>query len=243
MKKWILAALAAVVAWFAFYLYTETNGYPWKRAQIKKDAVRYMQEKYGMDAIASGSSFNFKFDTYSAELYDSRDESKRTVRVERVPYIEGDRYAGERLEDNYGEVYWGIETERRLREAFPEIYGREGVRMIGVDTVYQLSAITEGVGPERDDDGVAIPLKPELEGTWDIDLEEDGFTDPFLEELLRAVRGMEELGLAANLIVTAGRDGPDGQDSAGKTKYLSLEFRRFRDIGSAEDLKALISEY
>jgi len=243
MIKWILSALAAVVAGFVFYAYADLNGYPWEKARIKKEAVRYMLEKYGMEAEASGSSFNFKFDTYAAHLYDARDGDKRIIRVERTGYFEGERYAGKRLEDNYAEVYWGRETERRLMEAFPDIYAHEGVRDIAVHTVYQLSGMDEGIGPDRDADGAAVPAKPVHEATWDIDLAEDGLTDSFLKELFLATREMGRLGIEANLYVTAGPDQPIGQEPVGTTRYLNLEAERFGNIASAEELKASIKEY
>ncbi len=189
MKKLLLAVAALAVLYGGFYVYAEMEGYPWKRAQIQKDAVRYMKEKYGMEAKSAGSAFNFKFDTYSAKVYDVREGEERIVRVERNAYYDESgppdepmKRLGERLEDNYAEVYWGLRADERLREAFPRIYGNEDIGRIRVSTVYRSQALEEGLSAERDADGVRIPAKPaEHFPTWDIRLTSKDFSDALME--------------------------------------------------------------
>jgi hypothetical protein len=120
MKKLLLGVLAALLLLGGGYVYVEFNGYPWKHSQIKKDAARYMQEKYGMDARAAGSRFNFKFDTYAAEVYDPRVGEEQLILVERRGpfYDSNNEWVEGQLVDNYSEVYWGRQTERQLRQQF-----------------------------------------------------------------------------------------------------------------------------
>lgn len=243
MKKMLLAALAAILLYGGFYVYAEFNGYPWKHSRIQKDAVSYMKEKYDMEAKSAGSSFNFKFDNYTAKVYDLRGSKETVIRVERVRFYDEDgRARGERLKDNYSEVYWGLRTEERLREAFPAIFGYEGASA-RVQTVYSTTPSDEGVSSERDAGGVYVPAEPELPGTWRIDLDADDFPEPFLAELLDAIRSMRESGLKADLFATAG-SGREGSDRLeGTFKVLNLEYEAFHNIDRLEDLRAAISEY
>jgi len=244
MKKLLLVLAAAAVLCFGFYIYTGTYGYPWKRAQIERDAVRHMEEKYGMEAKAVGSSFNFKFDTYMASVYDVRRGEEMIIRVERAPfYDEATQGRGERLEDNYGEVYWGRWTEERLQEEFPQIYGDERVREIRMSTVYHTLPPEEGVSAEKDANGVYVPEKPKHRGTWDIDLKSDDISDAFLQELYSTLQRMQELGLEADLHVTADRRGADSEEPRRKTKYLNAEYPEFEKFRSVEELRAAITQY
>ncbi len=244
MKKLLRAIAAFAVLGGAFYIYGEMEGYPWKRAQIKKDAVSYLEAKYGMEAKAAGSSFNFKFDTYAAKAYDVRDNEKRIVTVERGPYYDEERgRRGERLEDNYSEVYWGRQAEERLREKFPRIYGFEGVREIGVSTVYSTLPMEEGASAEKDEYGVRIPEKSGHLPTWDIDLASEEFPEAFLQELLSAIGQMRKHGPESDLFVSAEPAGGAEEELRGKTKYLHLEYEEFGRINGLEELRAAISEY
>lgn len=251
MKKLLLAVVALAVLYGGFYVYADMEGYPWKRAQIQKDAVRYMKEKYGMDAKSAGSAFNFKFDTYIAKVYDVREGEERIIRVERNAYYDESgppdepmKRLGERLEDNYAEVYWGLRAEERLREAFPRVYGNEDIDRIRVSTTYRMQALEEGLSEEMDADGVRIPAKP-TEGlqTWDIQLVSKDFSEALLGELVTAIRQMREFGPEADLnVYTALAEEKEGE-TRGKTKYLNLEFEKFGTINGIEDLRAALSEY
>ncbi|MFC4598220.1 hypothetical protein [Cohnella hongkongensis] len=244
MKKLVLAAVALVLIGAGFYVYTEIEGYPWKRAQIKKDAVRYMQEKYGMDARVTKSSFNFKFDTYMAKVYDVRDEERRTIQVERLPYRnEEGGGRGERLEDNYAVVYWERRTEERLREAFPQIYEYEGLRKIAVTSVHETFPLGEGVGPEKDESGVAIPRQPGHSASWNIGLVSEDIPEPFLELLLDAVRRMKELDLEVELFVTTLPRKAEAENRQERTKYIQLEHEDLGRIHGVEDLREAIQEF
>ncbi|MDG0875676.1 hypothetical protein L5D93_25940 [Paenibacillus thiaminolyticus] len=84
-KKKILLILSSMMiglaGWFAFYTYAEFNGYPWKHAEVKREAAAYMKVKYNMDVAVAGSSYGFKFRDYTAKVFNIHDTEKRIIDV------------------------------------------------------------------------------------------------------------------------------------------------------------------
>lgn len=82
MKKMIFSVAVVLVASFGFYIYSELEGLPWKHAEVKREAIEYMKQKYNMDAVAAGSFYNFKFKVYTAKVFNVMDPDKVIIHVE-----------------------------------------------------------------------------------------------------------------------------------------------------------------
>jgi hypothetical protein len=219
------------------------QGYPWKHAQVKQEAVLYMKNKYNMDVRASGSSYNFKFKYYTAEVYEVNDVEKSIIRVEKQKfYDDRNLYKGERLEDNYGEVYWKKRAEQEMREVYPNLFASSRIERAAFDTVYSTSPLEEGLSSESDEHGISIPSEPEYNYALDIDLVSEEITDDFLRELLPVVQDVAKGERRIDFFIT-GREVPgETSDQAGTTRLLSLTFEQLNTVGSIDDLRRGISE-
>lgn len=239
----ILSTVAALILIGICYVYTEMNGYPWKHAQVKREAVLYMKNKYNMDVKASGSSYNFKFKYYTAKVYDVNDvEKSMIISVEKQRYYDdSNSYKGLRLEDNYSEVYWKKRAEQEAREAYPNLFASRRIERAAIATVYSTSSLEEGLSSENDEHGIVIPSEPDYNYTLDIDLASEEITDAFLLELLPVIQDVAKGERRIDFFIT-GREVPSGTDRAGTTRLLSLTFEQLNTIGSLDDLRQEISE-
>ncbi len=237
-------ALIAIILLFALSAYTEFCGYPWKHWEIKKEAVDYMKNKYGMEAKAVSSSFNFKFDYYTAEVYDVKDADKRIIRVEKQRfYDENGQSPGERLEDNYCKVYWENRINNEIRENYPELCSHEDIEKINMDIVYSTLPLEEGVGSDKDENGVLIPLSPKLDGILDIDLKTQDFSDSFLKELLFLINALGASDTRVDLFVTGKNEEAGTGESRIRTKLIDIEWDKYEAIKTVEDLKEIIRDF
>ncbi|QMV42419.1 YfjL-like protein [Cohnella cholangitidis] len=239
----ILSTVAALILIAICYVYTEMNGYPWKHAQVKQEAVLYMKNKYNMDVKASGSSYNFKFKYYTAKVYDANDVEKSIISVEKQRhYDDQNLYKGYRLEDNYSEVYWKKRAEQETREAYPNLFASSRIERAAIDTVYSTFSLEEGLSSESDESDIVIPSEPDYNYTLDIDLASEEITDAFLLELLPVIQDVAKGERRIDFFIT-GREIPSGTpDRAGTTRLLSLTFEQLGTVGSIDDLRKEISE-
>jgi len=241
----LIAATALILVSFACYLYAGLEGLPWKHSQVKREAVEYMKSKYNMDVRAAGSSYNFKFGFYTAEVYDVRDPDRRTVRVERHRYKDGN--TGKRvteLEDNYGQVYWEPRLSGEFQEKYASFARLEAIDSIRPELPYSTTAMNEGVSPEKDESGVSLPAEPTGDCIWNIELATAEFPDEFLEALLAVKNEMAASGQSAEFVVFGKREAPASGEGEGKggAQVLHLSSDRFGEVNSVEDLRSLISE-
>jgi hypothetical protein len=242
--KYIAIALSAVILLFALSVYTEFNGYPWKHGEIKREAVGYMKSKYNMDVKVVGSSFNFKFDYYTAKVYDVNDTDKSIIRVEKQRfYDENTQGRGERLEDDYCKVYWENRINNEIREKYPEFCSHEDIEKINADISYSTAPMGEGVSSDRDVNGVLIPLRPELDGILDVDLKTQDFSDDFLNELLLLINDLGASQIRVNLFVTGKNEEADTGGNRTRTKLIDIEWDKYGDIKSIEALKEIIRDF
>lgn len=226
----------AVLLIFAMiaYLYTEFEGYPWKRAAIKRDAVQYLKEKYDMDAIAVESFFNFKFDTYIAHMKDRRDPQGEIIYVESERrYDEISKQWSSVLTDNYREVYWVRKLNEELKSKYSEFYHQEDILKATYSFAYSLADRNEGVSEERDEDGVSIPLMPDNSYSLDIKLRTGVLTDAFTEQLYKLASSLKEENRNCDLFISVPK--PEGSD----TKYASNEEYYHFEIADLSDRMSL----
>lgn len=229
---------------FTGWIYAEFNGYPWEHAQVKKEAVDYMKRKYNMDVEVVGSSFNFKFDNYTAKLYNINDTDKSIIRVEKNRVYDQNRQTWEkRLEDNYCMVYWEKRINEEVREKYPDFCNHNDIEKINVDISYSTTPLEEGVSRDEDENGVIIPLKPELAGILDVDLKIRDFSESLLNELLLLINALKADQLKIDLFITGKREDVGNGDSKARTKLINIECDSFKEINSAGDLKKMITDF
>lgn len=225
-------------------VYTEFNGVPWKHAAIKKDAVEYMKQKYNMEVKVAGSSFNFKFDYYTAKVYNICDSEKQIINVEKHKYFdENGSYKGERLEDNYSKIYWEKRISRDLQEKYPMFFRYKDIAEFKSDIAYHTTSLENGVSAETDANGSFIPLIPEFGCSLDIELNTEDFSEDFLNELFSFVKEIQNTQLKIDLFVTGKDVIVDTSNSRTRTKLIKLPNEILKDITSVEDLKKEISGF
>lgn len=251
-KKMLLIMLSimmiSLAGWFIFYIYTEFNGYPWKHAEVKREAVAYMKAKYNMDAAVAGSSYNFKFREYTAKVFNIHDTEKRIIDVtKQFFYDEAIQGRGEMLVDNYSIVYWEQRIDDELRKRYPKLYAQEDIESIAVTTTYFTRPIDSGTSPAADDNGVAIPLEPKYEYTLEMHLRTDSISEALWQELYAVVPDLAAAPWEVEIFVR-GRDKEPKEDSAGsggavKWMVLHLPYEKLEHIASIEDMKKEVVEY
>ncbi|WCR28224.1 hypothetical protein L3476_05590 [Paenibacillus thiaminolyticus] len=251
-KKKILLILSSMMiglaGWFAFYTYAEFNGYPWKHAEVKREAAAYMKAKYNMDVAVAGSSYGFKFHDYTAKVFNIHDTEKRIIDVTmHAFYNKAAQGRGEMLEDNYSMVYWEQRIDDELRKRYPRLYEQEDIESIAVTTTYSLMPIDSGTSPAADDNGVAIPLEPKHEYTLDVRLRTDSISEALWQEFYAVVPDLAAAPWEVEIYVR-GRDkerleGSAGTESMYKTMVLSLPYDKLEHIASIEEMKKEVREY
>ncbi|MGG3836873.1 hypothetical protein ABEV00_07560 [Paenibacillus thiaminolyticus] len=241
-KKMLLIMLSimmiSLAGWFIVYTYTEFNGYPWKHAEVKREAVAYMKAKYNMDVAVAGSSYNFKFREYTAKVFNIHDAEKRIIDVTKW---------GEMLVDNYSVVYWEQRIDDELRKRYPKLYAQEDIESIAVTTTYFTMPIDSGTSPAADDNGVAIPLEPKYEYTLKMYLRTGSISEALWQELYAVVPDLAAAPWEVEILVR-GRDKEPKEDSAGsggavKWMVLHLPYEKLEHIASIEDMKREVEEY
>ncbi|BFH68951.1 hypothetical protein J27TS7_07490 [Paenibacillus dendritiformis] len=252
MNKKTLQILSSVMlgltGWCAFYTYAEFNGYPWKHAQVKKEAPAYMKTKYNMDVEVAGSSYGFKFREYTAKVFNIHDPEKRLIDVKMyTQYDEAIRGKVETWEDNYSMVYWEQRIDEELRKRYPRLYGQEDIESIGVTATYSMMPIDSGTNPAADGHGAAIPLQPKHEYTLDMRLRTDSISGALWQELYAVVPDLAAAPWEVEIYIR-GRErdqltGDAGIEGAAKTIVLSLPRDKLEHIASIEDMKKEVREY
>ncbi|GGH19585.1 YfjL-like protein [Paenibacillus segetis] len=228
----------------AFFFYTEINGYPWKHAEVKREAVTYMKEKYNMDVKVVGSSFNFKFDYYTAQVYNTKDSNKTVIRIEKQRfYDENNQAGGEQLEDNYREVYWEKEINDELHQKYSTFYKLNDIETSTIDIPSFTSPLRNGVSSLQDRNGVFIPSAPEYNYILDVDLKTNDFTEELLQELIFVIRDLVNTEFRVDIVVSGKYEVSDTEGERRRTKYLDLPYEKLKEIENVEDLKKEISEY
>jgi len=239
-----MAVLLAVIVFIAGSIYKEFNGYLWEHVRVKKEAVAYMKTKYNMDVKVVDSSFNFKFDNYIVKLYNTRDEEKAIIRVEKQRVYDEQRKAwGKRLEDSYGMVYWSKRINRELREKYPDFCNHKDIEKLMVDYAYSTVPMGEGVSTDKDENGVLIPLKPKLSGVLDVDLVAKDFSESFLEELLSLIEELKAGQDEMDLFITGTREEDPSGEGKGRTMLIEIPYNEFKRINSLEELKQRIRDF
>ena len=240
--------MIGLAGWFAFYTYAEFNGYPWKHAEVKREAVPYMKAKYNMDVAVAGSSYGFKFRDYTAKVFNIHDTEKRIIDVTmHAFYDRANQGRAEMLEDNYSMVYWEQRVDDELRKRYPRLYEQEDIESIAVTTTYSMMPIDSGTSPAADDNDVAIPLEPKHEYTLDMRLRTDSISEALWQELHAVVPDLAAAPWEVNIFVR-GRDmnpkeGSLGTEGMHKTMVLSLPYDMLEHIASDEDMKKEVREY
>lgn len=197
-----------------------------------------------MDVKVAGSSFNFKFDYYTAKLYNINDKDKSIIRVEKQGfYDENKQGRGERLEDNYCKVYWENRINNEIREKYPEFCNHKDVEKINADISYSTTPIEEGVSTIKDENGVFIPLKPKLNGILDVDLKTRDFSESFLEELFLLIKEFDNTQMQISLFITGKNEEIETGNSTARTNLIDIECDKFKDIQSVEDLRKVITDF
>ncbi len=203
-----------------------------------------MKTKYNMDVKVVDSSFNFKFDNYIVQLYNIHDPAKEIIRVEKQRIYNEERKAWEkRLEDSYGMVYWSKRINRELRESYSDFCNHKDIEKLFVDYAYSTVPMGEGVGTDKDENGVFIPLKPELSGVLDVDLKTKDFSESFLGELLLLINELKTGQDEIDLFITGTREEDPSGDSKGKTMLIEIPYKEFERINSLEELKLRIRDF
>lgn len=225
-------------------IYTEFNGYPWKHAALKKEAVHYMKEKYNMDVKVSNSTFNFKFDYYFAQVHNVNDEQDNLISVEKQKfYDEQGQFQGERLEDNYNQIYWENALANEMQAMYPKLFNHSDIKQFEVDIAYYTTPLN-GVSSTRDEHGILIPLKPEHSFSIEIDLITDDFPDDFVNELLFVVHDLVDSQRKADVFITAASNSNESNDETSKgTKVLRVPYEKLEAIHSVDDLYDQITEF
>lgn len=251
-KKMLLIMLSimmiSLAGWFIFYVYTEFNGYPWKHAEVKKEAVAYMKAKYNMDVAVAGTSYGFKFREYTAKVFNIHDTEKRIIDVTKHAFDdEAIQGRGEMLEDNYSMVYWEQRIDDELRERYPMLYEQEDIESIAVTTTYSMMPIDSGTSPAADNNGVAIPLEPKHEYRLEMRLQTDSISEALWQELYAVVPDLVAAPWKVEIFVR-GRDKEPKEGSAGsggmvKSMVLYLPYEKLEHIASIEDMKKEVKEY
>ncbi len=240
----IIFVIIALLLSYSFYLFTEFYGYPWRHAELKREVVGYMKNKYNMDVKVERSSFNFKFDYYLVKVFDINDKNKSLITVEKRKYYdENNQIKGERLEDNYSKIYWETRLLNSLQTKYPNFFRLPDIDKFKIDIAYYTTPIENGVSSVKDEEGVYIPLEPENSYSLDMDLKTKDFSDEFLNELLVVIKDLSNIQSKIDLFITGiGNEGNNRESTKG-TKLLRLSYERFKDINNTEDLKKEISEF
>lgn len=238
-NKIIYSVIALIIISFVSLIslnfYKETYGYPWKHAELKKEAVEYMKKKYNMDVNVAGSSFNNKFDYYIAEVYNVDDEDKNVINVE--------KHRGERLEDSYSKVYWEKQTNNELQKRYPKFYKLGDIDKITTDIAYFTTPLEIGVSSNKDENGILIPSNPDHNCIVDVHLKTNDFSDEFLQELLLVIKDVVKTQFKVDFVITGKNEGSGNGNNPGRTRILNLEYKKFKDISDVEALKKEISEF
>lgn len=240
----LIIAGVLFIASISFYVCTGIYGYPWKHAEIRKEAVGYMKNKYNMNVKVARSTYNYKFDYYLVKVFDINDKDKALITVEKQKYFDKDgQYLGERLEDSYCKIYWESRLQNQLREKYPEFYKLPEIEKIQMDIAYFTAPLKEGVTSDKDEKGIFIPLMPDNNCILDVDINTTEFSDEFLEELLLVIKDLSNSEVKVDLVVTGkSKEGTD--DSKPKvTKLLNLHYGMLQGIDSVEDLKNEVSDF
>lgn len=241
VRFFIIILLLAIITFLCF-AYTEMSGLPWKKAEVKREAVVYMKEKYNMDVEGKGG-YGAKFKTYFAKVYNVLDENKNVIKVEKNNlWDEMGQYTGVELRDNYSIVYWENEIRKEISSNYPSLYHHDSIDEIFISTVHETRSLEEGVSNHQDENGVFIPVEPDNNYTLSIFLTENEFTDDFLQELLTVVKDPNLHPLVSELYTSQNSTYRDHNDKE-KEIYIKLTRQQFKDIHSIEDLKKEIAEW
>lgn len=243
--KYIVISITIIIliSLISFDFYKETYGYPWKREEIEKEAVSYMNKKYNMNAIVKESSYNFKFDYYTAIVYDNNDKDKSLISVEKQRfYDKNNQFEGERLEDNYSKVYFEKQLKYDIQEKYSRLYNLNDIEKISVDIAYVTTPLEEGVSSIKDKNGVYIPLKPKLNPILIIDLNTNNLSENFLKELLFLIKDFSSTQMQVDLLVTGKEDVNTGNNTT-KTTLIDIQYDKFKDIQSVKDIKNVIRDF
>ena len=105
MVSWILILLAVGVV---SKVYMVINGTPWGKIEFRKEAIKYLEEKYAQKMIVhSDAEYSFKLGTYSISA-SPRDLKDIDFAVGQTPEQE------DKLWDNYFINYWEYQVNNQL---------------------------------------------------------------------------------------------------------------------------------
>ncbi|EJW16379.1 hypothetical protein M5X00_22355 [Paenibacillus alvei] len=238
MKKMIFSVAVVLVASFGFYIYSELEGLPWKHAEVKREAIEYMKQKYNMDAVAAGSFYNFKFKVYTAKVFNVMDPDKVIIHVEdERDFDEQGLYVGRRLQDDYSLVYWSEQIRHELKQRYPDLFQLEDIDTIQVEYAYYALSLTEGISSEKDQYGVRIPVKPKDIPELSIRLKTVDIGDPFLTQLRVVINDMVKTSNPIDVIVRAASTEKTQQNEMTKTAILHIEHDKLKQLHSIDELK------
>lgn len=238
MKKMILSVTVVLLASFGFYIYSELEGLPWKHAEVKRKAVEYMKQKYNMDVVLAGSSYNFKFKVYTAKVSNVMDPDKAIIHVEDDrDFDEQGHYVGRRLQDDYSLVYWSEQIHLELKERHPDLFQLEDIDTIQVEYAYYTLSLTEGISSDQDQFGTRIPVKPKDIPELSIRLKTVDIGDPILKQLREVINDMVKTSNPMDVIVRAASAERTPQNEMSKTAILHIEHDKFKQLPSIDELK------
>lgn len=236
IKYLVISFIIVLVSIITVNIYTVTYGYPWKHAEVKKEAVGYMKNKYNMDVKVARSTFNSKFDYYIVEVFEINDGAHININVEKQKFHDDNgQYKGERLEDNYSKVYWEIRLRNELQAKYSDFFALLDIEKMQMDIAYFTTPLESGVSSIKDENGIFIPLKPDNNSTLDVDLNTKDFSEEFLKGLLLVIRDLVNKQLKVDLFITG--------KSTERTKLINLRFEEFTHINSLDDLKKEVSDF
>ncbi|MGG3280110.1 hypothetical protein [Paenibacillus solani] len=239
-----IAVVVLLFTSFVYYLYTEMNGLPWKHAEVKRNAIVYMKQKYNMDVAAAGSSYNFKFKVYTAKVYNVKDASKAIIHVEDdVNFDDYGSFVGKQLQDDYSLVYWSAHIRDRLQKKYHDLFKHQDIDTIQIEYTYYTLSLERGLSGDKDQHGVLIPAKPKYAPELKIQLKTIDFGDHLLEQLRQVINDMVNTSQSMNVFVRAA-DGKEKQPNGmSKTAILSIEHDKLKTFQSIEELKKEIKRW
>lgn len=239
--KLVISMIIVIAISLVSYMYTEFYGYPWKHAAMKKEAIHYMKDKYNMDVKVESSTFNFKFNYYIVQVFNVNDAQKILISVEKQKfYDEQSQFKGERLEDNYNQIYWEHALASEMQARFPKFFNHSDIKQFEIDIAYYTTPLN-GVSSTKDEQGILIPLKPEHSFSIEIDLKTNDFPDDFVNEIFIVMNDLLDMQLKADLFITAASKSNENNDE--RTKVLRVPYEKLEVIHNVDDLYHEISEF
>ncbi len=113
MKYWFIGFVIFIVILFVYSIF---NGTPWGKESMRKESLRYLQDKYGDEMTIESVEYDFDNSSYFKYRYYTVAHLKKNPQIQfRISkYNEG-------VVDNYYISYWRNEVENEIKQQFPQI--------------------------------------------------------------------------------------------------------------------------